>query len=216
MSSMARSYSTLSGSADVPVPCGRLFFLPPHPAKTMLASIAAANKIPLPINVRCIQPLSNSLHQGFASQVHHRPDSRGRVRGMENGSSGDQDLRSGADYLPYILRPDAPVHLYPEVVIIPLAHLPKLANFFRGLGNEGLPPESRVNRHDEHMIHLAEDFREHTNRGRRINDYAGTPSLLANHSQSAVQMGRRFLMNGNHVCSGGGKSLDIHLGIFDH
>src|SRR6266566_407598 len=105
--------------------------------------------------------------------MRHLPDRRGRISGMEDRTAGNQNLRAGADHLGHVSRANSSIHFDPVVIMMPIANFPQLPYFFRGLGNERLPAEPRIDRHDQHMVDLAQHFREHRHRRGRIDHGSG-------------------------------------------
>src|ERR1700752_4602751 len=97
MSTVALSYRTLSGSAEVPA-TGAAFFLPRHPVKREIAS-AARHIIRPGFNFFFSPNASDFLRQGPVGCVLHGPDGLGDIGGMENGGTSNKNFGASSNQL---------------------------------------------------------------------------------------------------------------------
>ena len=82
--------------------------------------------------------------------------------------------------------------------------------------NKLLRSESRIHRHDQHIIHNVEHFRERLDRRRWIDHHPGQAVVTLDQMQSSVQVPASFLVHGNPVRARIGKRGNEFIRILDH
>ncbi len=142
---------------------------------------------------------------------------RGRVIfRFEDGRAGDDHVATGARDLGDVVDLDAAVDLDVDVEAAFAQLAAQIADLGQHAGDERLPAEARVHRHDqdlrdvaEHVAHVI-DGRGRIERHRRA--LAGGADLL----QHAVQVAARLDVHADEVGARAREVVDVAIGIFDH
>src|SRR5262245_4867454 len=90
-------------------------------------------------------------------QVRERAGAPLRIAAVEDGRARDQDVRALFPERHDVVGADSAIHFDPRPAPGSIQALPQGADFRHDGGNESLPAESRVHRHQEHIVDIRKD-----------------------------------------------------------
>ena len=113
----------------------------------------------------------------------------------KNRRSSHEHIGASFNYEGRSRRVDAPVHFQVAAGLDLINHLPHAPDLWQGRMDEMLVSEARIDRHDQHLIHVLQDFLQHL-RGRcRIDHYAGALAQAFHALYGAMQIVVAFPVN---------------------
>src|SRR6185312_16483567 len=138
-----------------------------------------------------------------------RRDLRLRVARAKDGVAGDKRVRAGAEHVANRVAPDAAVHLERGTALFFVEQQSRAPNLVDGIGDELLPAEPGVDRHDEQELELGHDLAYGRERRSGVERHARAAAQLANAGQLAVQVRRGFGVDRQAACAGRGEVVEI-------
>lgn len=131
-------------------------------------------------------------------------------------AAGNENLGSGARRRTDGLQVNTAIDFDAEVHLFGGTHGRQLADLLDSAGNERLPAEARVHRHNQYIVNNVKHFAEGLHGRSGIDRHTDLSAATTDQLQAAVQMATGFLMDRNPVRAGIGKSRDIFVGVLDH
>ena len=96
----------------------------------------------------------------FSGNGAERGNRVGIIRTAKNRRPRDQDVGTGLEDLGGVLDFDAAVHFEQGLAAGPVDELSGSPQFIQTGGDKGLSPEPGIDRHDQHQVHVRDDFFE--------------------------------------------------------
>ena len=140
----------------------------------------------------------------------------GIIRTVKNRRPRDKDVGPGFEHVPGVLDFDAAVHFKQGVAAGTIDELSGSPDFIQTGGDKGLSPESGIHRHDQHQVHVRDDFFNGAQGSRRVERDPGLDPKLFDALNRAVQVGTGFRMYRQIIGSGLGKVGNDGVRVRDH
>src|SRR5262249_45496504 len=150
------------------------------------------------------------------SRFEESPGALPRMALLENGTAGDQDLRTGPHNACYRVMVNAAVDFNPELQPLRLLKSCQRLNFFQARVNERLAAETRIHAHQQNVMNEWKNLVEYVDRRRRVYHYSGFTAVGNDEMKRAVKMGASFLMNRDPIDSCFGEHRNKLVRAFDH
>src|SRR5215470_14536584 len=138
---------------------------------------------------------SDFLQGSFRSQLQQMPRILPGITFTENSVPRNQHFNSGSHSLGNCVRPDSAVNLNSEIGSPLSTHHDQLAHFVQREWYELLSSKSRIDRHNQNVVHHFQYFFQHMDRCCRIDYYTGIHVVVPDVLQRAVQMYACLLMH---------------------
>src|SRR5262249_14595052 len=138
------------------------------------------------------------------------------IRRREDRVPGDEGVRAGLPHARYRISIDSAIDLERGAAALFVEYQPRSPNLVDRIGNELLPTESRVHRHDQHEIDLWQYLADVVERRGRVERHPGTTAELADSVELPVKVRRDLRVNRHAACAGAGEIVEILLRLDDH
>jgi len=113
-------------------------------------------------------------------------------------------------------RVDAPIHFQLAPGPVPLDQLTHPSDLRHGRPEKLLMTEPRVDGHDEHLVHIVDDFLQHDRRRRRVDGDPGALAQCPDPLHRAVQIAVALPVDEKRVGASRGKLVEKEVRVRDH
>lgn len=138
------------------------------------------------------------------------------VGGTEYVAAADKDIGSGADKARGRFILYATVYLDEGVRLALVDELAQTLRLVDGLLDELLPPEARVDTHQEDEVDIADDILKHAHRCGWIEGHSSLHAGIVYLLHCAVEVGACLVVDSHEHSSSLGRSADVTFGLNDH
>ena len=143
-------------------------------------------------------------------------DNLTRVLSLKDITTADQHVNASLNKPWCCLILHAAIHLYQCMRVLLFDKLPKPLHFFDGVLDELLSAKPRVDTHQQHEFHIADNVLEHTDRRRRVQRDACFHTSIVYLLYGAVQMCTGLIVHVHHHRAQSSRLLNVLFGMNNH
>jgi hypothetical protein len=159
---------------------------------------------------------SRASECGSASSFEELRRVGANVAVAEDGVASDENFGARLYDVRNSLQVHATIYFNSKIQFAFGAHADEGSNFVQRIWNEFLTTEAGVDAHHQDVVDEVQDFREHLDGSRGIQNYAGLAAVRNDVVKGAIEVDAGFLMNRNPIGSGFGKLGNEKVRVFDH